>query len=185
MNGPNGYVKIQQATVSLKDVEYDRYAKLLATAQKGIIVCGQIDEDDFSEAVVALAEKLQFPILADPLSQLRAGDHSGKFIIDTYDTFLRNEDAKNDLKPDFIIRFGAMPVSKALTIFLKENHSAEQIVIDGGVGWRDPTMLSTEMVYCHETIFCEEIAKRMDTKVSSDYRQNGRKLNVKTKEMLS
>ena len=41
-----------------------------------------------------LAEQLNFPILADPLSQLRSGKHSGEMIIDTYDTFLRNEDAK-------------------------------------------------------------------------------------------
>ena len=69
------------------------YAKLLRSSQKGIIVCGQIDDQDFSKQVVALAEKLQFPILADPLSQLRSGDHSGDMIIDTYGTFLRNEES--------------------------------------------------------------------------------------------
>ena len=75
--------------------------------------------------------------------------------MDAYDTFLRNEDAKVYLKPDVIVRFGAMPVSKALTIFLKENHHADQLVIDGGGGWRDPASLSTEMIYCNESIFCE------------------------------
>ncbi len=72
-----------------------------------------------------LAEKLQFPILADPLSQLRSGDHSGDMIIDTYGTFLRNEEAKKNLQPDIIIRFGAMPVSKVLTLFLKENFATK------------------------------------------------------------
>src|SRR3954469_16977772 len=45
-----GYVKIQHATLSLKEAEYNQYAKLLGSAQKGIIVCGQIEEEDFSEA---------------------------------------------------------------------------------------------------------------------------------------
>ena len=74
---------------------------------------------------MGLAEKIQFPIIADPLSQLRSGEHNENMIIDAYDAFLRNEEANNELKPDFIIRFGAMPVSKALTIFLKENRQQD------------------------------------------------------------
>ena len=64
-----GYVQIQQANYVLKDHEFDMYAELIGSSQKGIIVCGQIDDQDFSKQVVELAEKLQFPILADPLSQ--------------------------------------------------------------------------------------------------------------------
>jgi 2-succinyl-5-enolpyruvyl-6-hydroxy-3-cyclohexene-1-carboxylate synthase len=180
-----GYVKIQQATLSLKEAEYDQYANLLCSARKGIIVCGQIEEEGFSEAVVALSEKLQFPILADPLSQLRSGEHRGNLIIDTYSTFLRNEELKQELKPDFIIRFGSMPVSKTLTIFLKENHTSRQMVVDGGGGFRDPSMLSTEMVYCQETIFCEEIEKRIDSMLSSKYSQEWKQVNEQTKELLA
>ena len=33
----------------------------------------------FPKQVVELAEKLQFPILADPLSQLRSGDHQWRY----------------------------------------------------------------------------------------------------------
>ena len=62
------------------------------------------------------------------------------------------------MKANVIFRFGAMPVSKALTIFLKENHQAEQFVIDGAGGWRDPVMhLSTEMIYCNESKFCQKL----------------------------
>ena len=87
-------------------------------------------------------------------------------IIDTYGTFLRNEEAKKNLQPDIIIRFGAMPVSKILTLFLKENFATRQIVVDGGVGWRDPAMLSSEMVYCDESVFCEELVKRVSPSCS-------------------
>ena len=45
----------------------------------GMIVCGQMDNAEFAEDVVALAQKLHFPIIADPLSQLRSGDHSGEY----------------------------------------------------------------------------------------------------------
>ena len=127
----------------------------------------------FSDAVTVLADKLQFPIVADPLSQLRSGEHSEEWIIDTYDAFLRFDEIKKKLKPDLIIRFGAMPVSKALSFFLKENRSALQIVVDGGVGWRDPSMLSTDMVYCQETLFCLETAGRITTRGSSFTLEHG------------
>jgi 2-succinyl-5-enolpyruvyl-6-hydroxy-3-cyclohexene-1-carboxylate synthase len=180
-----GYVKIQQATISLKNEEFEMYAKLLNSTQKGIIVCGQIDDPEFSKHVVALADKLQFPILADPLSQLRSGDHSGNMIIDTYGTFLRNDAAKKKLQPDIIIRFGAMPVSKVLTLFLKENLTSRQVVVDGGIGWRDPAMLSTEMVYCDESIFCEQLAKRVTLAENSNYSNQWKKLNRATKDILT
>jgi len=180
----NGYVKIQQPTVSLQKEEFDYYAEIIKTSERGIIVCGQIEEDGFIEAVTAFAEKCQLPILADPLSQLRSGGHSGSSIIDTYDGILRNEQAKNRLKPDLIIRFGSMPVSKALTIFLKENHSARQLVIDGGIGWRDPGLVSTEMIYCQETLFCHEMNARLKAKQPTGYSQKWQQLNTLTKELI-
>ncbi|MBB6445812.1 2-succinyl-5-enolpyruvyl-6-hydroxy-3-cyclohexene-1-carboxylic-acid synthase [Bacillus benzoevorans] len=181
----SGYVKINLPTISLKEAEFNHYAELIQTAQKGIIVCGQIEDGDFSSAVTAFAEKLQFPILADPLSQLRSGEHSGKWIIDTYDAFLRFDEIKQRLKPDLIIRFGSMPVSKALSFFLKENRSAQQIVVDGGVGWRDPSMLSTEMVYCQETIFCQETGRRLSVTSVSQYAKEWQQLNAHTKQALA
>jgi 2-succinyl-5-enolpyruvyl-6-hydroxy-3-cyclohexene-1-carboxylate synthase len=180
-----GYVKIQQPTISLKNDEFELYAELLNSTSKGIIVCGQIDDQKFSNHVVALAEKLKFPILADPLSQLRSGDHRGDMIIDTYGTFLRNDEAKKKLQPEMIIRFGAMPISKVVNLFLKENLATRQVVVDGGVGWRDPAMLSTEMVYCDESIFCEELVKRVVPAVDSHYSNQWKKLNRATKEILT
>lgn len=181
----SGYVKINLPTISLKEDEFNHYAELIQAAQKGVIICGQIDDADFSAAVTALAEKLKFPILADPLSQLRSGEHSGKWIIDTYDTFLRFDEIKKTLKPDLILRFGAMPVSKALSFFLKENRLARQIVIDGGVGWRDPAMLATEMVYCQETIFCQETSRKLSVNSVSDYAKEWQQVNDHTKRALA
>ena len=180
-----GYVNITQPTITLDEGQYNQFADFLQSIDNGIIICGQMDEDEFSGAVVALAEKLNFPILADPLSQLRGGDRSKDNIIDTYDSFLRFDESKKILKPEFIIRFGSMPVSKALTNFLKENHAALQWVIDGGLGWRDPYLLSSEMIYCDETIFCREIEKRISYKLDSRQLLRWQEFNKLTKNVLS
>ena len=105
--------------------------------------------------------------------------------MDTYDAFLRDDAIKEALKPDVVLRFGSMPVSKSLSFFLKANHDVQQIVVDGSGGWRDPSLLSTEMVYCQETIFCEEMEKRIKSKNDTEYYHKWIDINNKSKEVLS
>lgn len=129
----------------------------LSSVEKGLIVCGQIDQPAFAEAVTKLAEMLDFPILADPLSQLRSGTHAKEYIIDSYDAILKDETIAASLVPDVVIRFGAMPVSKPLFLLLKRYPSIKQIVVDGEGGWREPTLMASYMVYCDEVEFCRRL----------------------------
>lgn len=182
---PNRYVNVQNGDLAIGKNDFVEIASSINHTQNGIIVCGQIEDKNFAAAVTRLANVLKFPILADPLSQLRSGKHSCEYIIDTYDTFLRNDDAKAFLKPDLVIRFGAMPVSKALTIFLKENHDAQQYVVDGGGGWRDPAALSTHMIYCNETAFCNGLMDELTLNSPSLFLEKWRKVNKLSKENLA
>ncbi|MFB5164699.1 2-succinyl-5-enolpyruvyl-6-hydroxy-3-cyclohexene-1-carboxylic-acid synthase [Parageobacillus toebii] len=129
----------------------------LSSAEKGLIVCGQIDQPAFAEAVTKLAEMLDYPILADPLSQLRSGTHAKEYIIDSYDAILKDETIAASLVPDVVIRFGAMPVSKPLFLLLKRYPSIKQIVVDGEGEWREPTLMASYMVYCDEVEFCRRL----------------------------
>lgn len=181
---PKGYINVQNGDLTINNHAMEEIAKKLNGYNKGIIVCGNIVDEQFAEAVTSLAATLKFPILADPLSQLRSGKHSSEYIIESYDTFLRNDDAKSFLKPEVILRFGAMPVSKALTNFLKENHGVDQYVIDGGGGWRDPAAISTDMIFCNETIFCETLLKNTETKSLTGFFDNWKEINERTKESM-
>ncbi|WP_174734908.1 2-succinyl-5-enolpyruvyl-6-hydroxy-3-cyclohexene-1-carboxylic-acid synthase [Mesobacillus harenae] len=159
---PNQYISVHTGTLTLNEKQLSSISKDLEFYRKGVIICGPLDGQEFSSALMKLAAKLNIPVLADPLSQLRSGRHTSDLIIDCYDTFLRNEAAKTLLKPDIIIRFGALPVSKALSIFLKENHDVRQLVIDEGAGWRDPGASATEMIYCNEADFCLNLIRQID-----------------------
>lgn len=181
---PNGYIKVLNGDLTIAEELFQEMAERLTNVNKGVIVCGNIVDNNFPEAVTRLAEKLKFPIIADPLSQLRSGKHDLENIIETYDTFLRNEEAKTFLKPDVVIRFGAMPISKALTVFLKENANAEQYVIDGGGGWRDPSSLSTSMIFCNESIFCEKLLSYTVENPSSEFLTKWKKVNGLTKDQM-
>lgn len=156
---------------------------MLSDKKRGIIVCGEIMDEEFRKQVVQLAQQLKYPILADPLSQLRKLDY-GIHIIDCYDTFLRVDEVIQGMRPDVIIRFGAMPVSKALTQYMKRSKDAMHIIVDGGVGWRDPIGLATYMVYSDETSFCESLLQFDIKREQSEWCEKWRKLNQVTKQGL-
>ncbi|MFB6467569.1 2-succinyl-5-enolpyruvyl-6-hydroxy-3-cyclohexene-1-carboxylic-acid synthase [Cytobacillus sp. Hz8] len=180
------YVHIEDTKLTMTDQQAQHYAKLIERYENGIIVCGSLDrEGNFPEEVIKFSQKVKYPIIADPLSQLRSSKHLDENIIDTYDTFLRNEDAKGALMPEIIIRFGAMPVSKALTIFIKENPLSKIVVVDGGGGWQDPSLLSSNMVYCDEVLFCQIVSKYVSLKDrNSEFLKQWRQINSLTKNHL-
>lgn len=92
------------------------------TGRPGLIICGRPSGNGggFPPAVTALAMALGAPILADPLSSLRFGGHNQEAVLTRYDALLRHPPWAADNRPDWVIRFGALPVSKALTARLAE-----------------------------------------------------------------
>ncbi|MBB6453404.1 2-succinyl-5-enolpyruvyl-6-hydroxy-3-cyclohexene-1-carboxylate synthase [Salirhabdus euzebyi] len=121
---------------------------------KGLIVCGPQMDMEFREAIFKLAMKWNVPVLADPLSQLRAGKNEKGLLIEAYDTILKSSDIRAKLKPDYIIRFGAMPVSKPYLFFVKENRDIPHYVVESTEGYREPALLNTQYVYADPHAFC-------------------------------
>lgn len=178
------YVQIETGSWTIDQAQFAELAHQLSDHRNGVIICGPMDDDHFKDEIIYLAEKLSFPILADPLSQLRSGEHDHSQIVDSYDNFLRNEVTKQYLKPDIILRFGAMPVSKALSIFLKENHTAKHFVVDGGSGWRDPSALASNMIFCDEAIFCKSIISLLSESLENKMLEKWKAINEVAKEQM-
>lgn len=135
---------------------FNYFFKKIQSKKRGVIVCGPQTDLKLAEVVTKLAEAWGLPILADPLSQIRSGDHRKQNIIEGYDAFLRNETIRRTLKPDFLIRFGAMPVSKAYLFYVQENDNATQFIVEKNKGYRDPSGIDSEFIYADPTLFCKD-----------------------------
>jgi 2-succinyl-5-enolpyruvyl-6-hydroxy-3-cyclohexene-1-carboxylate synthase len=179
-------VDVQVGSYTITEERAAFFAQLFSQKKKGIIVCGEMPgRSDFSELVTDLAESLQYPIFADPLSGLRAGSHAKEMICEGYDAFLREEAVKDALEPEVIIRFGSMPVSKFLTQYIARASSADHIVVDGDGGWRDPTLQASFMVHCKEEVFCQKILPLIAREKESSWLQKIISVNERTKNLLS
>ncbi|MEN1970290.1 2-succinyl-5-enolpyruvyl-6-hydroxy-3-cyclohexene-1-carboxylic-acid synthase [Lentibacillus sp. N15] len=133
--------------------------KKLMRKEKGIIVCGPQDRGDVPAAITKLAQVLQVPVLADPLSGMRSGAHDKVHVIEGYDAFLRSEQIRKQLKPDYIIRFGAMPVSKPYLFYVKEHRDVEQWIVEEHTGYREPAGNKTEFIYADPALLCDDLTQ--------------------------
>ena len=129
----------------------------LSALPRGLIICGPQDDPALSAALTRLAGALGYPILADPLSGLRNGDHDRALVLDCYDAFLRDGALVERFAPQVVLRFGAMPVSKPLLLYLQRYQSCRLIVVDGDGGWNEPTLLASDMLYADARLLCEAL----------------------------
>ncbi|MFD1413452.1 2-succinyl-5-enolpyruvyl-6-hydroxy-3-cyclohexene-1-carboxylic-acid synthase [Oceanobacillus jeddahense] len=151
----------------LADQHVEELADLFRTSPKGLIVCGPEMNGDFSECVCELAKAWGIPILADPLSQVRTGMHDKSHVIEGYDAFLRDSEIRERLQPDYIIRFGAMPVSKAYLFYIKEHHHIPQFVVEKNEGFRDPSGNHTIYIYAEPKQLCNQLIEKAADKQNS------------------
>jgi 2-succinyl-5-enolpyruvyl-6-hydroxy-3-cyclohexene-1-carboxylate synthase len=146
---------------TLDDASMQQLAQQVRTLPNGLILCGPMHGHDHGAPIIALAERLGYPVFAEPLSQLRGRYSHHPQVIECYDILLKHEEFKHKAVPQVIIRFGAMPVSKPLYQWLKANKDIKQIVVDEGAQWRDPTLLADPMVAADASQFCQQLLQHL------------------------
>jgi 2-succinyl-5-enolpyruvyl-6-hydroxy-3-cyclohexene-1-carboxylate synthase len=146
----------------------DRLAATLAATPRGLIICGPQDDPALAPAVAALAARLGYPVLADPLSGVRCGEHVTSLVIDSYDAFLRDAEWVAGHAPDLVLRFGAMPTAKPFLQYLQRFPDCRQIVVDAAPGWNEPTGLAAEMIYADPAGLCNALVARDVAPVDAD-----------------
>ncbi len=102
---------------------------------RGVVVAGRIEQDPRLPATAAeFAERVGYPLLADPLS----GARHGPAAIAHYDVLLRDPQFAASARPQLVIRIGDLPTSKPLRTWLAALGDAEQIALDPMSTWHDP-----------------------------------------------
>ncbi len=137
----------------------DDLERIAATVrgQRGVIVAGPESVGLPAGEIAHLAESLGWPVLADPLSGLRAGRHDLAGVVDSSDVLARDDGITSALRPDVVLRFGASPTSRPLTEWLARLEGT-QILIDPGARWRDPDGVAQMRMHADPAVFAAELA---------------------------
>lgn len=130
----------------------------LAGKLRGVILAGPQHAPDcrLPGAILALARELDYPILADPLSGLRALAADDDRIITNYDAFLRDDGFAALAAPEVVLRFGAAMTSKPVQQWLDRHPACQQIVVAPD-GWPDPAQQASVLIRADQTAFCRDL----------------------------
>ena len=139
---------VSNTTSSKNDSFLAKYKNIL------ILAGPQIDVVE-ANSILSFATTLQAPILADPLSNVRrsynsASNHSDKeyvdtsnIVISTYDAFLADKELWPILKPDCVIQFGQIVVSKRVQQMVASWDNVEYIEVNPTMDSMNPTGKTT------------------------------------------
>lgn len=133
---------LDTATIAMLDATF-------RAAKRPLIVIGPDYDMDQLEAVLAFAVANQVLLMIDALGQLRnRSSLQLDIILSHYDTLLKVDiDSLSLQRPDWILRFGAQPTSKALSAFLADLPSdTRTIVVDESPLYRDASFCATDVV---------------------------------------
>jgi 2-succinyl-5-enolpyruvyl-6-hydroxy-3-cyclohexene-1-carboxylate synthase len=131
------------------------------SGRRGLVVCGPEAMGLPAPEVAALAAALGWPILADPLSGLRAGRHDLGGVVATYDALLRNAAFAGAHAPEAVLRFGAAPTSKALNVWLAAHRSIPHAVVDVAPAWREPDGVASSVIHADAAALCAALLARL------------------------
>lgn len=150
----------------LVESELKELSQLIFHHPKGLLVCGPQMDEELRISLLKLSEGLDLPVLADPLSQLRTGKEVNENIIATYDSLFRSEQIREKLKPDYIIRFGAMPISKHYSFFMSEHSDIPQYVVENNDSVREPMNHESHYILADGARLCKDLLKTVPSSLS-------------------
>ncbi len=160
--------------------------EMLSTTPRGLIIAGPQSDAGLVEPLLALARALGYPVLADPLSQLRvpeADNAHRSALITSYDAFLPAESEPHVARhsasatgynldafaPKIILRFGAMPTSKSLLLFLaRQAERCPLVVVNGDEDWNESTQLAGEMIHADPVELCAALLRLISQQSGND-----------------
>jgi 2-succinyl-5-enolpyruvyl-6-hydroxy-3-cyclohexene-1-carboxylate synthase len=143
-------------------------AAALGHAERGAIVCGPgAAVDGAATAIVRLADRLGWPVLADPLSGLRFGRHDRALVVDAYDVLLQAEVLGAAWRPEAVLQLGMPTVSASLQRWLAAARAWPYVVVAAPETWPDPLQRATDVVRADATAFCAALADVLPPRVAA------------------
>ncbi|WP_252503898.1 2-succinyl-5-enolpyruvyl-6-hydroxy-3-cyclohexene-1-carboxylic-acid synthase [Sporosarcina sp. Marseille-Q4943] len=163
------FVERVHGDIELTTSQKQSLATLFSNAERGLIIAGELSVGFDKEAFWNFAKRLQWPVLCDPLSNLRSEvpKDCQSLCIAHYDALLKSETFQMKVVPDTVIRFGTQPVSKPLSVFLKKHRPDVFMAIDESPEFRD----SLGVVTHHLQSSLESVYDVPEQQESTSYRE--------------
>lgn len=165
-------------------VQAGKAAEIINAACNGLIVVGPQLPAEKTIQITALAERLNWPVAADILSQIRfAADR--KNILSHYDLYADTVTGDKRLTPEAIIHIGGLPTSKRLNQYLSVHKGIDCIKIQSHSRTIDPDHLETMRVVADVDLFLDQLLSLVDGRTDDQYLTEWVSLEQQASQFLS
>ena len=124
---------------------------------------------DFPAALALLARKTGYPVLAEPPSGAFGGEgEDAPRILARGEAMLQCREFRDRLRPQLILRFGAMPTSKHVEVLLEEHPGCPVVLVNEGGSWLEPGHHPTELISAEPAGFCNALAQLLTDPMLTD-----------------
>jgi len=137
-------------------------------SKKGIVLAGKLFSNYQAEAVLQLAQKINWPIFPDINSGLRF-QLSKKNIIPFYDQMLLVERLWEKFAPDTIIQFGNRIVSKRVVQFIEQAKPKNFVQVMDHPSRHDPTHRVSLRIEAGIETFCQSLLNEIQSKTRTPW----------------
>jgi 2-succinyl-5-enolpyruvyl-6-hydroxy-3-cyclohexene-1-carboxylate synthase len=154
----------------------DALAHLVADRPRGLVVAGW-GAGTRPSTVVRFAEVAGWPVLADPLSNLRVPG-----TVATYDPLLRAPGFADGHHPDVVLRIGGPPTNKPLGQWL--DASVDQVLVDPDGAWLDPMHGVSGRMVADPELLLGALADAVDVMVDEEWVRSWTDADVAAREAI-
>jgi len=147
----------------------DRLAGRLAGTDRVLILAGRQADPALRDPVARLAAAGNWPVLAEPTSQLLCGPHDRSRVIPAYARLGASRTYgcsgftdRPELAPEVVIRFGEMPTAKGLRLWLAGLQDCEQVLVDPLHGFNEPTGRAGLLLRTNAAATADALASRLE-----------------------
>jgi 2-succinyl-5-enolpyruvyl-6-hydroxy-3-cyclohexene-1-carboxylate synthase len=170
-DGP--FVTVSEGVAVPDERTVRRVRDAIRTAQRGLITAGPADQGISADSLARLASATGFPVLADPLSDLRFGPHVDRLDVPVcggYDGYLGSDGVEQWEDPDVVVRFGASPTSKPLRHYLRDA-DCRQFVVDPTGGWPEAEFTATDLLVADPNATADALAAENLDRATETWRE--------------
>ncbi len=118
---------------------------------RGVIVVGPSDglgldrEHETAAAVANFAQIVGWPVLAEPITQMRrTDDHSTSSVIANAGKLLEVEQFAALHAADLVIRIGRAPTTKSVRLWMQNHQPSRVVLVDQSHHWHEPSFTITD-----------------------------------------
>ncbi len=157
MNSAEPFTRYTAPHATVAPDEAAALAKLLAQAERGLVVLGRLPGGKPTAALLPLLRALGWPVFADVQTGLRDAAE----VIAHADLLLLSPELQKKWRPDVVLHLGGGFVSRRVAEFLRESAPQHYVHVHPSPARLDPAHQVTQRIVADMDDFCAALAKRL------------------------